>query len=246
MLKLTPLFLGIALITSSNLLAEEIKDDILFNHDFLEIQKNYMRVNKIHKEASESRRLLAQIKNVNFAMKPLVLPIKPFDSHTTHYAYPLKIFLPKGATITSASLSNSQQKPKSSNNVVTVTTDRVYESGILDIVYVLGSNTRDAKYISIKLDKYVYDNKNDAIANKLYTQIQYFNPVVMNKQNILATLKPFEYSFPHSKVEYMGKTYDIYLVNIVKNKKVIKKYKDNKYINSSLVYKNLQYNYYVY
>jgi hypothetical protein len=224
---------------------KEIELEIIETNDFLQIQKNFLDSYKVKKDFDTSKRIANELNNLNFAMKPLIAPIKPFDNQKIHYAYPLKIFLPKEATVTSATLSNSNLTPSVSYNVITVGVDRDFQSGILDIVYIVGSNIRDAKYISVKLDNYLYSKDIDVFKNKLYTQIQYYIPKQISNQEILSALKPFEYNLPYTKIKYMGNEYNIHLVSIVKDGKVLKEYKDSKYINSALFYNNISYNYYI-
>lgn len=225
--------------------AVNIEKKIVENHDFLEISKNYMETHAIHLKKSKVNRTLSQLNNVNFALTPRISPIKPFDRLKVHYAYPLKIFLPKGFTVTSATLSNSSSSPSKSQNIVEITVDNSFESGLLDIVYIEHGEIKEGKYLSIFIDKYVFAELDDVAANKLYTQVKYYKPKKINNQQILASLKPFEYSSPLSQVKYMGVTYSIHLVNMVENGKYIKELKDKKYINCALVYNNVTYNYYI-
>lgn len=224
---------------------KEVDLEIVKTNDFLQIQKNFLDSYRVKKDFDTSKRIANELNNLNFAMKPLVSPIKPFDNQKIHYAYPLKVFLPKDVTVTSATLSNSNLAPSISYNVITVTIDRDFQSGILDIVYIIGANTRDANYISVKLDNYLFSKENDVLENKLYTQIQYYNPKQISNQEILSALKPFEYNLPYTKIKYMGSEYNIHLVSVVKDGKVLKEYKDSKYINSALFYNNISYNYYI-
>jgi len=215
-------------------------------HDFLEIAKNYQRVHTIQKERSNVNRALEGLDNINFAMRPYIAPIKPFDEIKVFYAYPLKIFLPVGTTVTSAILSNSKMQPEFSQNVVKVKINDSFESGLLDIVYVKDTDIKTGNYISIKLDKYVFGNNSKSILrNKLYTQVKYYFPKRLTNEEVLAKLKPSDYGKVHNQIEYMGVVYDIYLVNIIKNLKVIKKYKDKKFINVGMLYKGKAYNYFI-
>ncbi len=81
--------------------------------------------------------------------------------------------------------------------------------------------------------------------NKLYTQLKYYKSAKLENNEILASLKPFEYELDHSQVKYMGTIYNIYLVSIVEDKKILKKLKDEQYTNAALTYKNKNYNYYI-
>lgn len=221
-------------------------EDLKVNYDFLEISKNFLETHKVHEKAKLANRTLEQLNNVNFSLTPRVSPIKPFDTIEVHYAYPLKIFLPENYTVTSSNLSNSKKQPTNSQNVVIVSIDPDFQSGLLDIVYVEGSDLRKGKYISIKLDKYVHSNLEEMTNNKLYTQVQYYNSTKIDNNKILSSLKPFEYELPHSQVYYMGVTYDIYLVNIVDSKgNYLQKLKEEKYINCALIYNDKTFNYYV-
>lgn len=216
--------------------------DLVKNNDMLEISKNFMSVSSVHKMHSDAQRSLDRINNVNFAMKPRVTPVKPFDSVKVHHVYPLKIFLPEGSTVTSARLSNSPRQPTISQNVITVEVNGNFESGLLDLAYISGFNTQEAKYLSVKLDKYIPDNIE---SNLLYTQVVYYAPKRLDNNTILATLKPSDYSNTTSRVKYMGVTYTIHLVSVVADKEVIKRYRDEKYTNCALVYNDKTYNYYV-
>lgn len=225
--------------------AEQVDGELVKNHDFLEISKNYMEVHKVHKMKSNSSRTLQRLNNLNFAMKPYVSSLKSFDYLKVHYAYPLKIFLPKGTTVTSATLSNSDVQPNISQNVIITSVSDDFESGLLDITYIFGSDEKNAKFMSIKLEKYVYQTEKFVENNKLYTQAKYYKSKKLDNNEILAVLKPYEYSFSHSQVEYMGIIYDINLISIVKDKKILKKLKDDKYINAGLVYNGTTYNYFI-
>ena len=215
-------------------------------YNFLEIAKNYRKVHDIHKERSDIDRALQRLDNINFSMRPYIKPIKAFDEIKVHYAYPLKIFLPMGTTVTSVTLSNSKKQPEFSQNVIKVSVDDNFESGLLDIVYIKNGDTKIGNYISIKLDKYVFgDNSKSVFREKLYTQVEYYFPKRLTNEEVLAKLKPNDYKKPFNQIEYMGVVYDIYLVNIVKDLKVIKKYKDEKFINTGMLYKGEAYNYFI-
>jgi len=225
---------------------EQIDKKLIENYDFLEISKNYLKTHDIHLRANQSSKTLLQLNNINFALKPRVSPLKPFDALEVHYAYPLKIFLPANTTVTSAKLSNSKKQPEKSQNIVTVSIDNDFQSGLLDIVYIDGTNSKNGKFLSIKLDKYVYRDLENLENNKLYTQVQYFVPEKINNSKILASLKSNEYELEYNQKEYMGITYDIYLINIIDNEgNYIKEFKDKKYINAALLYNGKTYNYYV-
>lgn len=215
------------------------------NHDMLEVSKNFLKTYEVHEMFSDSKRTLGRLNNVNFSMKPLVAPIKPFDTLKTHYAYPLKIFLPKGATVTSAMLSNSKAAPVASQNVVIVKTDEDFESGLLDIVYIQGFDLNTASYISIKLDVYSSLLADTAIAEQLFTQVEYYNPKKLQNSEIIAALSPEKYNEKHSQLKYMGILYDVYLVNVVKDSKIIEQFKDSKYINAGVLHNGYSYNYYI-
>ena len=136
--------------------ADGEKDNVLIeNHDMLEISKNFLNTYSVHGMYDNSTRTLNRLNNINFAMKPMVSPIKPFDELKIHYAYPLKIFLPAGATVTSAILSNSTSEPTISQNVVKIECEEDFVSGLLDIVYITDFNTKEARYFSVKLGKYI-------------------------------------------------------------------------------------------
>lgn len=241
------LFILIALLFNSSIYAIETQDDEYTKmHDFLEIAKNYLDTQSVHKNISESERTLTRLNHVNFSQTPRVVAIKPFDSLQVHYAYPLKIFFPEGATVTSAILSNTDgPQPSKSQNLVTVTVPNDFESGLLDVTYVEGGDLKKGKLVSIKLDKYVYATKQYVKNNKLYTQVRYVDPKILNQGEILANLKKQEFANEHSEVFYMGIQYDIYLVSIIKDNKTVKRYKDDKYITGSLEENGTTYNYYV-
>jgi hypothetical protein len=216
------------------------------NYDFLEISKNYLETHQIHEKVKLTNRTLKQLNNINFALSPKVSPIKPFDTLEVHYVYPLKIFLPENFTVTSSNLSNSTKQPTNSQNVITVNVDNNFQSGLLDIVYVEGSNLKKGNYLSIKLDKYVYSDESELDNHKLFTQIKYFKSEKIDNNKILSALKSFEYELPHSQVSYMGTIYDIKLVNVIdKDGNYIKKLLEDKYINCALIYNDKTYNYYV-
>ncbi|MDQ1339576.1 MAG: hypothetical protein QG567_728 [Campylobacterota bacterium] len=226
--------------------ADGEKDSVLIeNHDMLEISKNFLNTYNVHGMYDNSMRTLNRLNNVNFAMKPMVSPIKPFDELKIHYAYPLKIFLPAGSTVTSAILSNSSSEPSVSQNVVTIKCEEEFVSGLLDIVYITDFNTKEAKYFSVKLDKYIPLEQPEVEDDRLYTQVQYFQPKKMSNNEILSALKPQEYEHEYTQIKYMGVTYNIHLVNIVEDKKIVNQYKEPQYINSGLVYNNRTYNFYI-
>ncbi|MDD5373298.1 MAG: hypothetical protein PHO62_07740 [Sulfurimonas sp.] len=235
-------FLLFALLVSAINAAEDNKD-LVANHDMLEISKNFQRTYQVHKMFGDSRRTLGRLNNIDFSMKPLTSPIKPFDTIKTHYAYPLKIFLPAGATVTSAKIKNSAVAPVFSQNVITVETSEDFESGLLDIIYIQGFNTSAASYISIKLDAYVSDVV--GANERLYTQVEYYEPKKLQNSEIIAALSADKYNNEHTQITYMGITYDIFLVSIVKDSKVISQLKDNKYINAAVMHGGQLYNYYV-
>ena len=121
-----------------------------------------------------------------------------------------------------------------------------FESGLLDLVYIENGDLKNGKYLSIKLDKYIFASSKEVANNMLYTQVQYYESESIDNNKILSSLKPFEYEMPFSQISYMGVTYNIELVNIVDfNGNYIKELKDKKYINSALIYNNKTYNYYV-
>ena len=227
----------------SSLNAKNNKKIIEYNN-FLEISKNYMQVHNVSNEALQSNKLINNLEMINFSFKPLKKPIKPIDLLTINYAYPLKIFMPKNSTVTKVTLSNSKTQPAISQNMVFVTVDKSFITGLLDIFYIYNNNEKEGKHISIKLDRYMSTSKN--INNRvLYTQINYYKSEKLSFQKILASLKPFEYGIKLSQVEYQGVIYDIHLVSIVKHGVVLKRYMDNKYINCSLDFNGREYNYYV-
>ena len=228
---------------TGSLNGENTKKLIEYNN-FLEISKNYMQVHDVNNKVLKSNKLINNLEMINFSYKPLKRPIKPIDILTVHYAYPLKIFMPKNSTVTKAVLSNSKTQPAISQNMVFVTVDKSFITGLLDIFYIYNNNEKEGKHISIKLDRYMSTSKN--INNRvLYTQINYYKSEKLSFQKILASLKPFEYGIKLSQVEYQGVIYDIHLVSIVKHGVVLKRYMDNKYINCSLDFNGREYNYYV-
>ncbi len=242
-IKLIFLFFPIFLLSNDNI---ENENELLKAHDFLEISKNYMKTQNVHFMKSQSTKSLTRLNDINFALKPISKPLKPFDQIKVHYAYPLKIFLPSQSTLTSATLSNSKKQPTISQNVVMLTVDDDFESGLLDLVYVENGDLKNGKYLSIKLDKYIFGSSEEVETNLLYTQVQYYEPKKIDHNKILSSLKPFEYEMPFSQISYMGITYNIELVNIVDaNGNYIKELKDKKYINSALIHNNKTYNYYV-
>ncbi|WP_323585491.1 hypothetical protein [Aliarcobacter butzleri] len=215
-------------------------------HDFLEISKNYIKTQNVHYMKHQATKNITRLNDINFSLKPILKPLKPFDQLKIHYAYPLKIFLPSQVTITDARLSNSEKQPTTSQNIVMLTVTDDFESGLLDIVYVEGNDVKNGKYLSIKLDKYIFNNIEELENNMLFTQVQYFESKIIDNNKVLTSLKPFEYEMPFSQVSYMGITYDVTLINIVdENGNYIKELKDKKYINSALIYNNKTYNYYV-
>lgn len=225
--------------------AGEGDDTLKKNHDFLEVSKNFMRVYSVHNMADSSERTLDRLNNINFAMKPRLSPIKPFDNEKIFYAYPLKIFLPLGTTVTDVKLSNSEKQPTRSQNVVVVNVDRDFQSGLLDIVYVYGKDDKNGKYLSIKLDKYSTFSEESVQNSKLYTQVEYYTPTELSNNEILSYLQSSKYGDKLSQVTYNGKTYSIYLVNIVSDGKIIEEHMDKKYINCALTYNDKMYNYYI-
>lgn len=215
-------------------------------HDFLEISKNYIKTQNVHYMKHQATKNITRLNDINFSLKPILKPLKPFDQLKIHYAYPLKIFLPSQVTITDARLSNSEKQPTTSQNIVMLTVTDDFESGLLDIVYVEGDDVKNGKYLSIKLDKYIFNNIEELENNMLFTQVQYFESKIIDNNKVLTSLKPFEYEMPFSQVSYMGITYDVTLINIVdENGNYIKELKDKKFINSALIYNNKTYNYYV-
>lgn len=239
------IFFLILVFSSSVFANDKVDKDLIRYHDFLEVSKNYMETQIVHKKISKTERTLKQLNNLNFALKPRVAPIKPLDMLKIHYAYPIKIFLPDGTTVTSAKLSNGANKPIVSQNVIIVSVKKEFESGLLDIVYIKDDNIKNGNLISIKLDKYVVLGSKELNDNRLYTQVRYYESKKLDNNTILSYLKPFEYSFKHSQVKYMGKVYDIKLVSIVEDMVATKKYMDNKYINCSIFYKGKSYNYFI-
>lgn len=224
---------------------EEVDKELAKNHDMLEVSKNFQKAYTVHKMFGDSKRTLGRLSNVDFSMKPLVSPIKPFDMLKTHYAYPLKIFLPKGSTVTSAMLSNSVIAPVASQNVVIVKTDEDFESGLLDIVYIQDFDSGNASYLSIKLDTYVPAFENKTMSEQLYTQVEYYQSKKLENSAIVAAMKPEQYDDEHTQLNYMGVLYDIYLVSVVKNSQVVEQFKDDKYINGAIMYNGQSYNYYI-
>lgn len=220
----------------------EENGDLVKNHDMLEVSKNFQRTYEVHKMFSDSKRTLGRLNNVDFSMKPLVSPIKPFDTLKTHYAYPLKIFLPAGCTVTSVKLKNSSLAPVASQNVVIVETDESFESGLLDIVYIHGFNTTTASYLSVKLDAYVPSSLS---GEQLYTQVEYYEPKKLQNNEIIAALSADKYNNKHTQITYMGITYDVFLVSVVKDSKVVEQFRDNKYINAAIMHNGYLYNYYI-
>ena len=140
------------------LLANEVENEAELTkaHDFLEISKNYMKTQNVHFMKSQSTKSLTRLNDINFALKPITKPLKPFDEIKVHYAYPLKIFLPSQSTITDAKLSNSANQPTFSQNVLMLTVNDDFESGLLDLVYIENGDLKNGKYLSIKLDKYIF------------------------------------------------------------------------------------------
>jgi len=234
------------LLTSFVFSSEKIPQDVLEDYNFLEVAKNYNEVYEVHFEKSQAQKIIDRLNNINFSMTPYSAPIKPFDTLKIHHAYPLKIFLPNGTTVSKAILSNSSSQPSASENIVTVNVDDEFESGLLDIVYIIGDNEKQGNYISIKLDKYILKpNSEDLIDEKLYTQAIYYIPKKLSNIEVLSNLKPFEYELPHSQVEYMGVVYDVYLVSIVSELKTELRLKDDKFINSGFIFNGKKYNYFV-
>jgi len=223
--------------------AQNNKKIIEYNN-FLEISKNYMQVHDVLNKSLQSNKLINNLEMINFSLKPLRKPIKPIDLLTIHYAYPLKIFMPKNTTITKATLSNSKNQPVISQNMVFVTVNKSFITGLLDVFYIYNNNEKEGKHISIKLDRYTSTDKN-INNNSLYTQINYYKSEKLSFQKILASLKPFEYGIKFSQIKYKGTIYDIHLVSIVKNSIVLKRYMGNRYINYSLEFNGREYNYYV-
>lgn len=224
------------------------KDDnnkqLIEYNNFLEVSKNYMQVHDVINNSFKSNKLINNLEMVNFSLKPLRKPIKPIDLLNIHYAYPLKIFMPQNTTITKATLSNSDIQPAISENMVFVKVNKNFISGLLDVFYIYNNHEKMGKSISIKLDRYITTSK-DINSSVLYTQINYFKSRKLTFQKILASLKPFEYGIKFSQVKYQGIIYDIHLISIVKGNVVLKRYKDNKYINCSLEFNDKEYNYYV-
>lgn len=238
--------ISVALILGGVLFAADGVDEKLKNnHDFLEVSKNFLRVYNVHNMADSSDRTLDRLNNVNFAMKPRVVPIKPFDSLKILYAYPVKIFLPVGSVATSATLSNSKEQPTKSQNVVVITVDRDFQSGVLDIVFLDGIDKTNGKYLSIKLDKYSTLSEESVQDNKLYTQVQYYNSTELSNNEILSYLSSTKYADRLSQITFNGKTYSIHLVNVVSEGKVLEEYMDKKYINCALSHNDKMYNYYI-
>lgn len=241
MIRYFLIFIGMVIGTNASSTADKQYID---TYNFLELSKNYMKVHKVHRDVFESKKLINNLEGINFSYKPLKKPIKPLDNLQIHYAYPLKIFLPNNTTVTKVILSNSKEQLTFSQNMVFVSVNRDFLSGLLDIFYIYNGKEKSGKHISIKLDRYIPKLK-DIKNSVLYTQIQYYKSKKLNFSDILASLKPFEYKIPFSQVKYMGVIYDIKLVNIVENGKVLKRYMNDKYINCSLEYKGKEFNYYV-
>jgi len=238
--------ISLLLILSTLLFAADGVDEKLKNnHDFLEVSKNFLRVYNVHNMSDSSERTLDRLNNVNFAMKPRVVPIKPFDTLKILYAYPIKIFLPVGSVVTNATLSNSKETPKIAHNIVIVSVDKDFQSGLLDIVYLDGVDKVNGKYLSIKLDKYSTLTEESVQDNKLYTQVQYYNATELSNNEILSYLSSAKYGDRLSQITFSGKTYSIHLVNIVSEGKVLEEYMDKKYINCALMHNDKTYNYYI-
>ena len=235
-------FLLINILLVTVLLADN--NEFVKDNNFLEISKNYMEVHNVHNKVTKSQKLIDNLEMINFSMKPSKRVIKSLDSLNIVYAYPLEIFLPKNTTVTKAILSNSKVQPIISHNMILVSVDKQFLSGLLDVFYFYNSSPKNGKTISIKLDKYTTTSKNINI-KKLYTQVMYFKAKKLNFQKILASLKPFEYGLSFSQIKYQDIIYDIKLVNIVKNGKILKQNMNNKYINCSIEYGGREYNYYV-
>ena len=214
------------------------------DNNFLEISKNFMEVHNVHNKVTKSQRLIDNLEMINFSMKPDRRVIKSLDSLNVFYAYPTEIFLPKNTTVTKAFLSNSRVQPIISYNMVLVNVNKQFLSGLLDIFYFYNSAPKNGKTISIKLDKYITTSQN--IDNKkLYTQIIYFKPKKLDFQKILQSLKPYQYGRNFLQIEYQDVIYNIKLVNIVEDGKILKQEMNDKYINCSIEYGNREYNYYV-
>lgn len=223
-------------------LAAVPQQEIDENINFLEMYKRYQEIYDVHKMKSETQRAIDGISKVNFAMKPYVAPIKSFDALYVHHVYPLKVFLPAGATVTAARLSNSTQQPSFSQNVVTVDVTSGFESGILDVVFVENTALNNGQFLSIKLDKYLPSDE-ELSSIPLYTQARYYTPEVLSNQDVIARLKPDELTQKHSKIEYQGKVYNVFLVSVTESGKTLARHKDDQYINASIVKQNRQYNY---
>lgn len=237
--------IGVALAVSAFLFAAGDDEKLKNNHDFLEVSKNFLKVYNVHNMYDSSERTLDRLNNVNFAMKPRISPIKPFDSLKILYAYPVKIFLPVGSVVTNVTLSNSQVSPTKSQNVVIVSVDKDFQSGVLDIVYLDGIDTINGKYLSIKLDKYSTLSEESVQDDKLYTQVQYYNSTELSNNEILSYLSSAKYADKLSQITFNGKTYSVHLVNIVSAGKTLEEYMDKKYINCALMYNDKMYNYYI-
>jgi len=244
MTKIYLLFLMFALSPIWLIAGDKANKALVENNNFLEISKNYLEIHKVHNMINASQRLLDNLEMINFALKPLNKAIKPIDILKIHYAYPLKIYLPKNAVITKAVFSNSATQPIVSQNMIYLSVDKKFLSGLLDIFYFYSPEKKNGKNFSIKIDKYNVE-KNKIDNKMLYTQINYHEAKKISFQKILTFLKPYEYSMKYSEVEYDGIVYHIYLVNIVESNKILKQYRDNKYINSSIEFGNREYNYYV-
>lgn len=221
---------------------EKLEDAV----NFLELYNNHKKIYELHEQESQINQTLDRTNRINFALKPYKSPIKSFDMLFVHHAYPLKVFLPNNSIITSAELSNSEAQPSFSQNMLKVQVQKNFESGVLDIVYLDSNNLKDGKLISIKLDKYLPDiNSNSLKTTPLFTQARYFESEKLSNSEILGELKESEYDKLHTQVQYMGLIYDVYLTSITENGKYIKKYKEDKYSNASILFKNRTYNYQV-
>jgi len=231
-------FLGASWTSASTIPQEKINENI----DFLEMYSRYKEIYDVHQMQSGAQRAIDGLENINFSMVPYVAPIKGFDSIKTHYAYPLKVFLPATATVTAARLSNSEVQPEFSQNIITVTTAREFESGVLDVVFILGQELNKGQFLSVKLDRYL--PALDVLDSEpLYTQARYYLPQVLQNHEVIAKLNASERERELNRIQYQGVFYEVWLVSKTKNGKILERNKDDQYINASVVHNGVQYNY---
>ena len=75
-IKLAILLLPIFLLSNDTI---ENEADLTKAHDFLEISKNYMKTQNVHFMKSQSAKSLTRLNDINFALKSISKPLKPFD-----------------------------------------------------------------------------------------------------------------------------------------------------------------------